>query len=103
MIVKVIFGVLLVSIFIGWLAWRFCKHNERMEQDIQYRRRWLYVFSGLFLLPVIILSIDVVRERSPVSHLLGVPIDLGIALFFFRSARRIESSSKADTPKKADQ
>lgn len=103
MIVKAILGVLLISAFVGWQAWRFCKHGERMERDSRYRRRWFYLWSGLFVLPVIIVGSDVVRGHAHISQLLGAPIALGAAWFFFQAARRVESPSKADIPNKTDQ
>lgn len=103
MIVGIIFGVLLVSAFIGWQTWRFCKHQERLERDTKYRRRWFYTIAGFFALPVISVSVDVLSGRAPALSLLGVPIDLGIAWFFFRAARRVEPSSRAVIPKRADQ
>jgi MFS family permease len=103
MIVGIILGVLLVSAFIGWQAWRWSKHLERMERDTRYRRRQLYLFSGLSMLPVIVVSVDVVSGQAPASQLLAAPIALGVAWFFFRAARRVEPSSKSDISKTANQ
>jgi DNA-binding transcriptional regulator of glucitol operon len=90
MIAAVIVGVLALSAFLGWSAWRVFKSAERAEQDPRYLRRRLVVLGLLYVGFAVYGIEEVVTGREPLQSLIGLPIGALFAWFYLRAAFRVK-------------
>src|SRR5262249_28989153 len=86
----IIAGVTLFSAILFFGALRLWTHVERAERDAKYRRRWLWAAGLIYLFSVANGVIKLLSGAAPVVALLGLPIPLLMAWFFFAklSARK---------------
>ena len=90
MIATIIVGVLAVSAFLAWGAWRVCKSTERAERDPRYRRRVL-LRGGLFY---VVCVVFLIAQAGTIDQLIriiaGLPIGAALTWFYIRSALRVK-------------
>ena len=90
----IIVGVLAFTAFLGWLMWRMTRAVERAERYPRYLRRWLIFFGALYSLGAVTSVFRVMSGEAPILSLIGLPIPVLIAWYFFRAAIRKKVSSQ---------
>jgi len=93
----VVVGVRLFSALLAFGAFRLWKHMDRAERDARYRRRWLLAGGVIYVVSMANAVSKVISGASPVMTLLGLPIPLLMAWFFFRQAIRTKVPSDKST------
>ncbi len=88
-IAAIIVGVLALSAFLGWGAWRTCMSAERAERDPRYRRRILLLLGVVYVGGAVYGIAEVVTGREPIQSLIGLPVGALLAWFYLRTAFRV--------------
>ena len=94
LIAIIIVGVLALSAFIGWMAWRFLKSAEKTLADPRRLRRGLILAGAFYACAAINGIVQVARGRMPLLSLLGLPIGLAFIWLYLRAASRIQVPPK---------
>src|ERR1700687_1713572 len=90
MMATIITGVLALSAFLGWGAWRGCKSAERAERDPRYLRRNLLWLGLIYVGGAVYGIVEVVTGREPIKSLIGLPVGALLAWFCLRTAIRVK-------------
>jgi hypothetical protein len=89
MIATFILGVVASTVILAWLMWRVRQSVERGEgdaKDLRRRLRWLgLIYAGGSAVAVV----AVATRQEPVEILIGVPVGLLLAWFWFQTASRV--------------
>jgi hypothetical protein len=73
-----------------WLFWRLWKSVERAERDPRYLRRRMLFFGMIYVAAALFGIEQVATGRKPLGTLIGLPIALGFAWFWLRSASQVK-------------
>ena len=95
MVAWIIAGVSAFTALMVWFFWRSWKSVERAERDPRYLRRRL-IFLGMIYIAGAVFGIEqVATGQAPVQSLIGLPIALGFAWFWLRTASRVKLPPKS--------
>jgi hypothetical protein len=89
-ITTIILGVLALSAFLGWGAWRVYKSAERAERDPRYLRRSLLLLGLIYVGGAVYGIEEVITGSAPIQSLVGLPIGAFFAWFYLRTAFRVK-------------
>ena len=73
-----------------WLFWRAWKSVERAERDPRYLRRRLVLLGMIYVFGAVFGIEQVATGQQPLQSLIGLPIAVGLAWFWLRSASRVK-------------